>query len=83
MRFRSHPYDICIKIGKRTKEIFLKFLLFYLANKEIHCEKIQNNIYILNFAALFSVGFPHLQDNKREFQKELSFCINVRRTINI
>ena len=41
----------------------MKFPLFYLANEEIQNRKIQNNIYILNFLALFFAEFPH--SNKR------------------
>ena len=44
---------------------FLKFPLFYLANKEIQSGKIQTtNIYILNFPAPFSAEFPCLKDKR-------------------
>ena len=60
-RYRVPMYK---NIVRRT-EIFLKFLLFYLANKEIQSGKIQNNIYFFNFPTPFSAEFPRSQD-KRE-----------------
>ena len=45
-------------------------------NKEIQSGKIQNNIYILNFLALFSAGFPCSQDKREGISKHfLSFFI--------
>ena len=62
---------------KNDRIFFLKFPLFYLMNEEIQSRKIQNSIYILNFPAPFSAGFPCLQDKREwEFQKKiLSFFI--------
>ena len=51
-------------------EIFLKFPLFYLANKEIQKRKIQHNMCMLNFPTPFYAEFPPLQDKSSvNFQK--------------
>ena len=46
---------------KYNKKIFFKFAQFYLENEEIHSREIQNNLYILNYPALFYAEFPHLR----------------------
>ena len=51
-------------------EIFLKLLLFYLVNEEIQSGKIQNNKYILNYAAPFSAEFPRWKDKRVGISKK-------------
>ena len=48
----------------KNDRMFLKFLLFYLANEGIQSGKIQNNINILNFPASFSAEFTRSKDKR-------------------
>ena len=51
----GHIITIIVIRKNRVRERILKFLFFYLANKEIQCGKIPNCVY--HFELSFS-GFP-------------------------
>ena len=67
---------------KNDRNVFEIPALLSCTNEEIQSGKIQNNISILNFPALFSAEFHHLQDNRAGISKNfLSFFTLIFYTI--